>query len=157
MRALPPGQYGFTLIEIIIVLFIIGIATGLVGIMVSGGSGGLEVRTFTKDLTNVFRYARNHAVSEKKIYCFVIDTDKHSFTLYKEEFDYSGKETAFQKDIPDEVEVRVLDADNESQFLEFFPHGNSSGGVIEISNNEGVTYYITINRITGKLKIEKAE
>jgi prepilin-type N-terminal cleavage/methylation domain-containing protein len=41
---LRPPSSGFTLVEIIIVLFIIGIASGLVGIWISRGSGNLEIR-----------------------------------------------------------------------------------------------------------------
>ncbi len=157
-RPLSHCSYGFTLIEIIVVLFIIGIATGLVGIMISGGrSGGLEVRTFAKEISNVFRYARSHAVSEKKIYCFVIDREKHSISLFVEPVDYSKIELVLEKEIPDDMQINVLDADEESQFIEFFPYGNSSGGVIEISNEKGVTYLIRINSITGKLEVGKAE
>lgn len=148
---------GFTLIEIIVVMLIIGIASGLVGIMVSKGTGSLELRTFTKDVSAVLRYARNHAVSEKKIYCLVIDKDKHTYVLFKEDTDYKQKEIVMNKNIPDELQMTVQDREEDSQYMEFFPRGNSSGGVIEINNEEGTAFFIIINRITGKLKVEKAE
>ena len=150
-------QKGFTLIEIIVVMLIIGIASGLVGIMVSKGKGSLELRTFTKDVSAILRYARNNAVSEKKIYCFVIDKDKHTYQLYSEDTGYKNKEIVMNKDIPDELEISVQGREEDFQYMEFFPRGSSSGGVIEITNQDGAAYFIIINRITGKLKVEKAE
>jgi hypothetical protein len=51
----------------------------------------------------------------------------------------------------------LQDNDTESPFVEFFPQGNSSGGVLEITNEKGTTYFISVNMITGKLDVEKAE
>ncbi len=155
--SLLPCFSGFTLIEIIIVLFIIGIASGLVGILVSSGSGTLEIRTFTKDVSAILRYARNHAVSEKKIYCFVIDRNEQMFRLYAEDTQYKDINLVMSRDIPEEFEMTVQDSDADSPFIEFFPWGNSTGGVIEITNQKGTTFFIIINKITGKLEVEKAE
>ena len=47
------------------------------------------------------RYARNHAVSEKKIYCLVIDRDEQMLRLYSEDTDYSNVTIVMEKKIPD--------------------------------------------------------
>ena len=125
--------------------------------MVSKGTGSLELRTFTKEVSSLFRYARSHAVSEKKIYCFVIDKDKHTYQLYSEDTGYKNKEIVMNKNIPDELQITVQDREEDSQYMEFFPWGDSTGGVIEITNREGAAFFIIINRITGKLTVEKAE
>lgn len=151
------SAFGFTLIEIIIVLFIIGLATGIVGIVISMGSGSLETRTFTREISSALRYARNHAVSEKKIYCFVIDKDEQALRLYSEDTDYKNVVLVLDKDIPEELEVNLQDSDEESSYMEFFPHGNSTGGVIRVMDRKGSGFYITVNRVTGKLQVEKAE
>ncbi len=148
---------GFTLVEIIIVLFIIGIASGLVGIWVSRGSGNLEIRKFTKDISAVLRYARTRAVSEKKIYCFVIDREEQKYRLYVEDNDYKNVELVMDKDIPEDLQMMLQGSDEESSNIEFFPRGNSTGGVIEIVQENGAGYLIGINRITGKVDVEKME
>jgi hypothetical protein len=51
----------------------------------------------------------------------------------------------------------LQDDDSDFPFIEFFPQGNSTGGVLEISNEKGTTYFISVNMITGKLDVEKAE
>jgi general secretion pathway protein H len=158
---LKPFSSGFTLIEIIIVLFIIGIASGLVGILISRGSGSLEIRTFTKDVSSVLRYARNHAVSEKRQYCFVIDINEDVYRLYTTDTskDEEDEETVLviSKSIPEELQMTVKDSDTDSPYIEFFPWGNTSGGVIEITNRKGSVFFIIVNRITGRLEVGEAE
>lgn len=148
---------GFTLIEIIIVLFIIGIASGLIGIAMTKSSGGLEVRKFTKEISAVLRHARTRAVSEKKIYCFVIDRDEQAFRLYAEDTDYKNIDLVLDKPIPEKLEMALQGSDEDSSHIEFMPRGNSSGGVIEIIKENGDGYFVSVNRITGKVVVEKME
>ena len=147
---------GFTLIEIIIVLFIIGLATGIAGIMISRNSSSLELRTFTRDISSVLRYARNSAVSEKNIYCLSFDHEKNMITLYSETTDYKIIDLVLSRELPDGIELLIGDGEEDSH-LEFMPQGNSSGGTIEIRDEEGRSYYIEVNRITGKISVVKAE
>lgn len=150
-------QPGFTLIEVIIVLFIIGIASGLVGVWINRGSGNLEIRKFTKDISATLRYARTRSVSEKKIYCFVIDKEEQKYRLYAEDTDYTKIDLVADNPIPDELQMNLRGSDEESANVEFYPRGNSSGGVIDIVREDGTGYSIIINRITGKVDVEKAE
>ncbi|MEN8265158.1 MAG: GspH/FimT family pseudopilin, partial [Nitrospirota bacterium] len=150
--------------EIIIVMVIMGIALGLAGIMISKGRGSLEVKTFTKEISAALRYARSHAVTEKKMYCLVINKEEGVLRLFSEKRkggEDDGESGRFSlvlsKPIPDEMEVILQDDDSEEPCIEFFPLGQSTGGVLEISNEEGTTYLISINMITGKLEVEKAE
>lgn len=158
------NKAGFTLLEIIIVMFIMGIALGIAGIMITKGRGSLEVKTFTKELSATLRYARSHAVTEKKMYCLVIDKEEGVLRLFYEkqkggeDDEESGKfSLVVSKPIPGGLEVILQDDDSEAPCIEFFPQGHSTGGVLEISNEQGTTYLISVNMITGKLEVEKAE
>lgn len=162
------GRGGFTLIELIIVLVIIGIASGLVGIMIGRGSSGLEIKTFTKEVSSILRYARNHAVSEKRNYCFVIHKEDGEIRLYadpaekndSEENDEDKEEGAhplMSRPLPDDILVSINESNEDVQDMEFFPYGNSSGGSIKIENEKGTAFYIHVNRITGKIEVEKDE
>lgn len=156
-QSLIRSRTGFTLIEIIIVMLIIGIASGLVGIMISKGSESRELRLFTKDVSTVLRYARNRAVSEKKIYCFVIDKEENKYRLYSEDTDYNNIKLVMEKDIPEVLAMNLQDSEEESPNIEFLPHGSSTGGVLEVIHEEGKAFFINVNRITGKIDMEKAE
>ncbi|RJQ56918.1 MAG: prepilin-type N-terminal cleavage/methylation domain-containing protein [Nitrospiraceae bacterium] len=155
---------GFTLIELLIVLFIIGIASGLIGIIISRNSGNFELKNLAKDLSAVLRYARNQAITEKKMYCFFIDSDERMYRLY------AGKDKDKEKDdedeefvqvlgkpIPGEMRISVMGKDPDSSFIEFFPAGNSTGGVVEVVNMKGAVYNVMVNRITGKVETAPGE
>lgn len=144
---------GFTLIELIIVLMIMGISAGLVGLYVSKDSGTLELKRFTREVSSIMRYARSHAVSEKKIYCLVIDSEEQKLRLYSENTDYTNVTIVLEKKIPGGLQVSIKDSDPESAFLEFFPGGSTTGGEIEIMNLNGSGYTIIVHRITGKLQV----
>jgi general secretion pathway protein H len=148
---------GFTLIEIIIVMLIIGLASGLVGIMISRGSGSRDLMIFAKDASSVLRYARNRAVTEKKIYCFVIDIEEQTYRLYSEDADYKNVQPVMERPIPEALQMSLQDSEEESPHIEFLPRGNSTGGIIEIINEKGKTIFIKINRITGKVNVLEDE
>jgi general secretion pathway protein H len=161
------GSAGFTLIELIIVLVIIGIASGIVGIMIGRGSGGIEIKTVTKEISSVLRYARNHSVSEKRTYCFVINKEDGVVRLYahKDETENTNEEFNEEEDmlpvlerpLPADLLISINDDDSEELYMEFFPQGNSSGGTIKLENENGSIFFIDVNRITGRVKVEKDE
>jgi len=158
---------GFTLIELIIVLVIIGIASGLVGIMIGRGSGGLAMKTVTKEISSVLRYARNHAVSEKQTYCFVINKEEGEVRLYADKDKTENKDgdnneekeklPVISRPLPEDLLISINDDDSDVQYMEFFPHGNSSGGTIKLEKENGSIFFIDVNRITGKIEVYRDE
>ena len=106
-------------------------------------------------MAHFMRYARNQAVSEKKVYCFVIDKEELMLRLYSEDTDYKNVTLVMDKEIPEGLNIDLSGHDKETAFVEFFPGGNTTGGVIEITNSKGSRFFIVVNRITGKLKVEK--
>ncbi len=146
---------GFTLIELIVVLFIIGIASGLVGILITKKTGNLELRTFTKEMSATLRYARSHAVSEKKVYSFIIHKTDRIYGLYT---DISGDEepvSVISKPIPDSLQITFNGNEADSLRIDFSPQGSSTGGVIEIKSQKGTFFFIIINRVSGKVEVKK--
>ncbi len=150
---------GFTLIELILVLLIIGISAGLVGIAIGKGPN-LRIKTLSKDVSAALRFARNQAITQKIKYCFVIDRNEKMFRVYMDKaVEGSDQESVdvLSKPIPDEVEMTLKGSDLDSPFIEFFPVGNSTGGVIELTNSRGAVFYVSVNRITGKVDVEQGE
>ena len=153
------AREGFTLIELIIVLLIIGIAFGVVGIAVYSGGSFLELNTFVKDVSATLRYARSHAVAEKKIYSFVLWKDNRAFGLYIDFSDGNRDKdeeppAVIYKDIPPALEAVLKNKSNDFK-IDFFPQGNSSGGIIEIRDQKGKTSFIIVNKITGRVEVKK--
>jgi Tfp pilus assembly protein FimT len=138
-------------------MLIIGIASGLAGIMISRAGGNRELKILSKDVTSVLRYARNRAVSEKKIFSFVIDMNERAYRLDSEDIDYRNVKTVLDRHVPDGLQMMLQDNDEETPHVEFLPRGNSTGGIIEISNEKGKIIFIMINRITGKVVLEEPQ
>ena len=161
------GRAGFTLIELIIVLAIIAIASGLVGIMIGRGSDGLEMKTVTKEISSVLRYARNQAVSTKQTYCFVINKEEGEVRLYADKDETENKDEegneekkglpVISRPLPEDLLISIDDDDADVQYIEFFPQGNSSGGTIKLEKENGAIYFIDVNRITGKIEMYRDE
>jgi prepilin-type N-terminal cleavage/methylation domain-containing protein len=148
---------GFTLIELIIVLLIMSVAAGLAGIIVSRGSGELELRVLTKNIATTLRYARNHAISEKKVISFVVWSDKKTYGLYDnfgQNADNDDVSPVVSKTIPEQLAV-VFDNREDFRRIDFTPRGFSTGGTIEVKNQKGTKYYIVVNRITGRTEVIK--
>ena len=88
----------------------------------------------------------------------MIDKNDGKYRLYIDSSTANEEEEApvplVDKPIPEELRV-IMDGSEEDQYnIEFFPRGNSSGGVIEIKNEKGTTYFITVNKITGKVQMD---
>ncbi|MCK5286463.1 MAG: prepilin-type N-terminal cleavage/methylation domain-containing protein [Thermodesulfovibrionia bacterium] len=150
---------GFTLIELIIVIIIIGIALGLSTIFIRYGGGGVELNTFVKELSATLRYARSHSVAEKKKYSFILWEDRRAYGLYvdssADENDIEDPQPLIYKTVPESIEVILKDKKGEIK-IDFFPLGNSGGGILEIKNQKGKTFFIKINKITGRVEVEKS-
>jgi len=148
---------GFTLVEVVIVLIIMAVGAALAGIAITSSSG-LTIRTFARELSATLRYARNHAVSEKHAFCFVINKDEGLYRLYGDKVDEEGSLLpVIEKPIPEDIEVVINSEDEEFFEVEFFPHGNTSGGVIEVQNKKGKVLFISVNRLSGKIEVKERE
>jgi type II secretion system protein H len=148
---------GFTLVEVVIVLIIMAVGAALAGIAITSSSG-LTMRTFARELSATLRYARNHAVSEKHAFCFVINKDEGLYRLYRHDKDEEGELLpVIEKPIPEDIDVVIRNEDEDFFEVEFFPHGNTSGGVIEVQNEQGKVLFIAVNRLSGKIEVTEGE
>jgi general secretion pathway protein H len=152
------NKNGFTLIELIIVLIIITIGATLVGIYIGGGREGLQIRSFAKDIAATLRYARNQAVSEKILYCFVIDAKDSMYRLYRVNNEAEGDiQLIIDKPIPEDINVFIGEPGRDVYDIEFFPQGNTSGGEIEVAGKSGRSIRIKVHMISGKVEVTSGD
>ncbi len=134
---------GFSLLELIVVLLLIGMIYSLVPLAVSDSISSLELKTSTRRIVSALRYTRNRAIFYKKAHILLVDNN--NLLIIKQ----AGKERALYRfKIKGKLEINVK---NNSNKIIFFPLGNSSGGEIEIRDRRGVTWIIRVNPFTGRV------
>jgi prepilin-type N-terminal cleavage/methylation domain-containing protein len=72
---------GFTLLELIVVLVIIGLLSTLVVSKLVGPMANLKLKTASQKISASLRYARSQAASEKTTYVALFDFDKNRLVI----------------------------------------------------------------------------
>lgn len=151
---------GFTLLELIVVLLIIGLTSVLAVPQLTGTLSGANSKTAAKKIAASLRYARSRAVSEKIIYLAIADMDKNSLSILSD----SNTEQSSEKP-SDKAKVYVLpegltlksepeqEKDKEEFRIAFYPSGASSGGEIIVSDEQEKIYKIRVDFITGTVRV----
>ena len=139
---------GFSLLELLIVVVIMGMVYVLVPGMIFGGVSGAELRASSRDIASGLRQARSFAVSERREAIVTLDLDKRAFSL-------SGNARIFQ--LPEKLELKLYTAQseivNERQgAIRFFPDGSSTGGRVTVASGER-KYLVDVDWLTGKVAI----
>jgi general secretion pathway protein H len=140
---LTASQKGFTLFELIVVLFIAGLVTA-VAIVATGRIHDRAV--FNEEARRIFqtlKHAREVSLFERREVTFRIDGEENRYWL-----DYGDDKK------PDERFVgrgfRLTGKD-----IFFFPKGNSSGGLVKIENEKGQGYAIKVDPVLGSPTIRR--
>jgi len=147
---------GFSLIELLLVLFIIGLAVALTAPAINTGLNRLKVKGAAKYLATTLKYARNQAISEKTRYYVRVNPLANKVTLMHDDTKVE-KELKVSEDIVKIVQVigdKKIEP-SESITIVFYPRGNSSGGILEIWDQKGAPgYRLTIESSNGKIRID---
>lgn len=178
MRILSTGRKsgaknsGFTLLELLVVLMIMGIVSAFVGPKLAGSISNTDLRTASKKIAALLRYARSQATSQGVICGILFDFEKGRISIVTKQ---GRAEAAQDKDnsaekekemvgrsktynLPDGVRLEKAISGNseiDSGLFEiiFFPSGSSSGGRVTLVNKRGRRYAISVDFITGTVKL----
>src|SRR5688572_22280974 len=96
-------QKGFSLLELVVVLIIMGIAAAVVYPSLSRGMAGFNLRASGRDVLGCLRYAREKAITEQSALKVIVDKVTHTVRLVDEFGD--GTRTL---QLPDDVKVHRL-------------------------------------------------
>ncbi|MFQ5443665.1 MAG: GspH/FimT family pseudopilin [Nitrospinales bacterium] len=151
---------GFTLIELILVLFLVGLIATLTTPFLFSTLDRIKNQSSIREITSTLRYARSQAISQKVAFAFNADIDNNQFWLTNLETDETTKTIAINP------KIRIAEfADEEENVTDglflivFYPQGNSSGGTMRLEptgrDPEAKIHYISLDRITGKPNVEQ--
>lgn len=138
---------GFTLIEIIVVVALIAVLTGVIAAVISGGLGSAKIRAASKDLVAALRSTRATAVVKRESQVLVLDVERRAYKA-------PGRDWV---ELPKDMEMSMVTAADEQLDegqgqIRFFPDGSSTGGNIELSRGEAL-WRIEIGWLTGEVRM----
>ncbi len=162
---------GFTLVELMVVLVIVGVLSAITVPRLSGPLGSITQKTAAKRVCAVLRYARSEAVSRGSVFEFSIDSNTgRVFVIEKMKSNFSAYDSPMdgvEKDIseivftlPGQITIDAgtlySDRDENGLFcIKFYPNGRSSGGLLRISRDGSVSIFsINVSRVTGAVTVE---
>lgn len=156
------AESGFSLIELIVVLVIVGIAMAITAPFIFWTLERVQIRAAVKEIASSLRYGRSMAISQKKEVRLYIDLDEQQFWIItaKEDRDMKGLEEndLLEKDTQGNMEGDVVpkkavelkkhaisqlvrldlftrggeEIDFGTVKIDFTPFGNCTGGLIHI-------------------------
>lgn len=141
---------GLTLIELIVVLFIISLSTAII-IPSLWSTEKESLRSEAKHISSTLRYVYNETVSKKDKYLFKInlDTDMYGFSSKKESRSFSIKGEGGFKDVIIPSLGKLFEGE---VLIEFGLLGTEEPIVIHLFKGDA-EYTVIFNNITGRSKI----
>ncbi len=140
---------GFTLLELVVVLFIVVLGFSVVGINLSSGNEPTEIKAAARDIVSALRYARGQALMSHQETTLALDLAENNYTV-------SGRDRVYI--IPKTIDVTLVTAQSELRGeglgnIRFFADGSSTGGRITLERGN-TAWQIDINWLTGQIELE---
>jgi general secretion pathway protein H len=138
---------GFTMIELIVVLAILGLAMALVTSNAAPVSPATHARAAAREIAQALRAARAEALTTNRSIWFTLDTARH---LYR-----SGAEEP--QSLPSDLSLALLtdrkDIVGQSVGrLRFDPDGGASGGRISVAGG-GRVWWVGVDWLSGRVSL----
>lgn len=145
------GQFvcrGFTLLELLLTLLIVGLITAITPPLFSNIVPGVRFEQTVIDLQSTLRQARSLAITSSKEVVVSFDLNLRSYTTGDDE----------REDLPSDITLSVNQSDHrfgESSGklrIRFFPDGSSTGSVIKLTSDDRIAE-LEIAWLTGKVSL----
>jgi len=145
------NQRGFTLLELLVVLAIIGLVLALVPGFVLRGQPDFDVDIAARAMADGLRQARSQALVENREQLFALDVEEHLFRT-------ASMRAPVQMDRAIELTFQTARSELLSESIgqiRFFPDGSSTGGRIGLSL-AGRQAEVTVDWLTGLVSVAHA-
>jgi general secretion pathway protein H len=138
-------QSGFTLIELVAVVALIGIAIGVISLSFSKSMSSAKIRAASTDLVAALRYTRGQAIVKNQQAALDLDMQNNT---------YQAPGRALVR-LPKDMHMTLLTAESEqtgatSGRIRFFADGASTGGHVSIYAGQR-EWRVNVNWLTGQV------
>ncbi len=155
----PAGNSGFTLFELLIVLIIIGITSAIVFISLDVAHKKTILRDTARRAYLQIRHAREVSVLEQTVVTVTVGEEGTGYSISTGQPPEKTEDRAspakgrsrrilYSVRLPEGISI-------EGDDLIFYPRGESSGGSLVIRDNEGRSFIIVVESLSGKAKLIK--
>jgi general secretion pathway protein H len=145
-RAARPAPGGFTLLEVIVTLFVIGLATAVIVPAIGRGTEGLRVRAAVAGVSALLRRAREEAVTTRADLAVVVDPSSRVVIEQT-----ASNQVRARYPLPERVRIEVDPP--AALTVQFTSQGFSTGGTFRVVAASGaVAYRVTVDPLTGRVR-----
>lgn len=141
---------GFTLLELLVVLAVIGLVMVAVPMMIAGGRPGPETRAAALEIASALRQTRGESIARFRPVTFLVDVDEKRYRI--------GANGA-EKVLPEQMALALYTARSElagdsAGGIRFFPDGSATGGRVTVTNGDH-KYTVAVDWLTGVVTMEQ--
>jgi general secretion pathway protein H len=141
-------QAGFTLLEMIIVIAVLGMALGLVVTRGPMRSPTMEMQAVVNQVAQGLRVARSRAIANNAPVRFTVDIPLHSFSI--------GSDRPVV--LPRTVTIAMTAVSSETAesrlaAIRFYPDGSATGGRIDLAAGQRLAH-IGVDWLTGRVSVQ---
>jgi general secretion pathway protein H len=138
---------GFTLLEMLVVIVILALATAVAMPILARPSDGVRLQATARDLINALRLTRAMAIARDAEIALTIDVDKRTFASA------AVRTQSFGPDIAAELTFAEPErAARSTGGFRFFPDGSTSGGDVHLRLHSSEAK-ICVNWLTGEAQL----
>jgi general secretion pathway protein H len=139
--------HGFTLLEMLAVILLIGIAAAAVSISVTQGLASARVRAASSELAGALRATRAQAIVRGQEQSFDVDTRANSYSNVKQQ------DVRLPKGLHVSISSAKEDQPNDhTGRIRFFPDGSSTGGRITLQSGKR-QWHVNVSWLTGEVRV----
>jgi general secretion pathway protein H len=143
---------GFTLLELIVVLFIVVLGFSVIGVNLSSGNDSTELKVAARDMVSALRFARGQAQISHQETTVSLDLTNNTYTVSKRDKIYPIRKNIRITLVTAESELNDEGLGN----VRFFADGSSTGGRITLTHGK-TAWQIDINWLTGQIELDDIE
>ncbi len=145
-------SYGFTLLELLVVLGLLAMVYALVPPMLNAGGSMAELKAGARQVAAGLRSARSRAIVSREEAVLRVDVEARNFSI-------TGDKKI--RRLPHQAQIRVFTAEGEVQnasnaAIRFYPDGGSTGGRVTLTMGQR-ELHVDVDWLTGQIEILDAQ